>query len=66
MHCWLKAEISANCSWVRRFFSLRRLTFLATNLRISMHRGQPITYLEFINYSMYSPIGEGPISPEPQ
>jgi hypothetical protein len=48
----LKPEISENLSWVRPFFSLIRLTFWPTNLRISMQTGQRITYFEFINYSM--------------
>ena len=50
MYCWLKPERSANCSCVRPFFSLNRLTFRPTSLRISMHRNQRITYSKFINY----------------
>jgi len=36
MYCWLKPERSANCSWVRPFSCLIRLTFRPTSLRISM------------------------------
>jgi len=52
IYCWLKPEISASRSCVRPFFSLIRLTFFPTNLRISMHRRQRITLYKFINYSM--------------
>jgi hypothetical protein len=51
-YCWLKPEISANCSWVSPLFCLIRLTFCPTSLRISMHGGQPITRSKFINYNM--------------
>lgn len=36
MYCWLKPENSANCSCVKPLFSLIRLTFPPTNLRMSM------------------------------
>ena len=48
MYCWLNPDISANCSWVRPFFSLSRLTFRPTSLRISCAGGQRITSFEFI------------------
>ena len=52
MYCWLKPESSANCSCVKDFFCLMRLTFFPTNLRMSMRLDQRITFPKFINYSM--------------
>jgi hypothetical protein len=54
MYCWLKPDTSASCSCVIPFFSLNRLTFRPTSLRISMRRDHRITYHRFINYSMYA------------
>jgi len=63
MYCWLNPESSANFSWVRPLFSLIRLTFLPTSARMSMRGGQPITYSEFINYSMYAASGRWSTGP---
>jgi len=50
-YCWMKPEISANCSWVNPF-SLRSFPkFRPTSLRISMRASRIFTY-----YRGFSPI----------